>query len=63
LTGFREELVKEPQLWGLGSLTNSFDFLTFIIMSENQSFDFLKIVGHGSIIPRPASSFFEKERR
>jgi hypothetical protein len=22
-------------------------------MSENQSFDFMKIVGHGSIIPRP----------
>jgi hypothetical protein len=30
-----EELVKEPQLWGLGSLTNSFGFLRFIIMSEN----------------------------
>jgi hypothetical protein len=53
-----EELIKEQQLWGLGSLINSFDFLRFIIMSENQSFDFLKIFGHGSIIPRLASSFF-----
>ncbi len=51
LTGFIEELVKEPKLWGLGSSTNSFGFLRSIVMNENQSFDFLKIAGHGSIIP------------
>jgi hypothetical protein len=48
-----EELVKEPKLWGLGSLTNSFGFLRSIVTNENQSFDFLKIAGHGSIIRRP----------
>jgi hypothetical protein len=53
LIGFIEELVKEPKLWGLGSLTNSFGFLKSIVMSENQSFYFLKIAGHGFIIPRP----------
>jgi hypothetical protein len=47
-----EKLVKEPKLWGLSSLTNSFVFLKSTIMSENRSFDFLKIVGHGSIIPK-----------
>jgi hypothetical protein len=42
-----EELVKEPKLWGLGSLTNnSFGFLrSTVMMSENQSIDFLKIAG------------------
>jgi hypothetical protein len=45
-----EELVKEPKLWGLWSLTNSFGFLRFTIRSENQFFHFLKIASHGSII-------------
>jgi hypothetical protein len=53
-----EELVKEPKLWGLGSLTNSFGFLRFTVMNENRSFDFLKIAGHGSIIPRPYLPIF-----
>jgi hypothetical protein len=44
-----EELVKEPKLWGLSSLTKSIDVL--------------KSAGHASIIPRPANFFFEKERR
>jgi hypothetical protein len=58
-----EELLKEPKIWGLGSLINSFGFLRFIVMNENQSSDFLKffnhgsiiskIVNHGSIIPKP----------
>jgi hypothetical protein len=34
-----EKLVKQPKLWGLGSLTNSFGFL---VTGENWSFDFLK---------------------
>jgi hypothetical protein len=29
-----EEHVKEPKLWGLGSLINSFGFLRFTVMSE-----------------------------
>jgi hypothetical protein len=49
---FYGRTIKEPKLWGLGFFTKSFGFLRFIVMSENQSFDFLKIVGHGSIIPR-----------
>jgi len=48
-----EELIKEPKFLGQGSLTNSFGFLRFAVMSENQSFDFLKIVSHGSLIPKP----------
>jgi hypothetical protein len=48
-----EELVKEPKLWGLGSLTNSFGFLRSIVMNEKKSFDFLKIAGHWSIICKP----------
>jgi hypothetical protein len=47
-----EELVKEPKLWELGSLTNSFGFWRSTVMSENQSFDFLKIADQGSIILR-----------
>jgi hypothetical protein len=60
-----EITVKEPKLWGLGSLTNSFDFLRSTVMSENQSFDFLKIACHGYIISRPYLPvlFFEKERK
>jgi hypothetical protein len=57
-----EELVKEPKLWGLGLLTNSFGFLRFTIMSENQSFDFLKIASHGSIIPRPYLPIFSSKK-
>jgi len=57
-----EELVEEPKLWGLVSLTNSFDFLRSIVMNENRSFDFLKIAGHGSIIPRPYLSIFSLEK-
>jgi hypothetical protein len=30
-----EELLKEPKLWGLGSLTNSFGFFKSTIMTEN----------------------------
>jgi hypothetical protein len=30
-----EELLKEPKLWGLGSLTNSFGFFKSTIMIEN----------------------------
>jgi hypothetical protein len=41
-----EEAVKEPKLWGLGSLTNSFGFLrSTVMMSENRSIEFLKIAG------------------
>jgi hypothetical protein len=58
-----EELVKEPKLWGLGFLTNSFGFLRSIVMNENWSFDFLKIVGHGSIIPRPYLPIFSSQKR
>jgi hypothetical protein len=59
-----EELVKEPKLWGLCSLTNSFGFLRFTIRSENQSFHILKIVGHGSIIPYlPVLSLKKREDR
>jgi hypothetical protein len=54
-----EELLKEPKLWGLGSLTNSFGFFR----STNRSFDFLKIVGHGSILPRPYLPMFSSKRR
>jgi hypothetical protein len=54
-----EELVKGPKLWGLGSLTNSFGFL----IRENQSFDFLKIAGHGSIIPRPYRPILSLKKR
>ncbi len=60
---FYGKTVKEPKLWGLGFFTNSFGFLRFIVMNENQSSDFLKffnhgsiiskIVNHGSIIPKP----------
>ncbi len=57
------ELVKEPKLWGLGSLTNSFGFLRSTVMNENWSFDFLKIVGHGSIIPRPYLPIFSSRKR
>jgi len=32
-------------------------------MSENQSFDFLKIVVQGSIIPRPSHQFFLRKRK
>jgi hypothetical protein len=53
-----EELVKE-----LGFLTNSFGFLRSIVMNENWSFDFLKIVGHGSIIPRPYLPIFSSKKR
>jgi hypothetical protein len=64
LTGDMEELVKEPKLWGLGSLTNSFGVLRSTIRSENQPFHFLKIVGHGSIIPYlPVLSSKKREDR
>jgi hypothetical protein len=58
-----EELVKEPKLWELGSLTNSFGFLRSTVMSENQSFDFLKIVGQGSIISRAYLLVFSSKKR
>jgi hypothetical protein len=61
-----EEIVKEPKLWGLCSLTNFFGFLRFIVMNENQFFDFMKIAGHGSIIPRlylPVLSSKKREDR
>jgi hypothetical protein len=58
-----EELVKESKLWGLGSLTNSFGFLRSTTMSENRSFDFLKIAGHGSIMPRPYLPIFSSKRK
>jgi hypothetical protein len=32
-------------------------------MSENQSFDFLKIAVQGSIIPRPSHQFFLRKRK
>jgi hypothetical protein len=47
-----EELIKEQKLWEVGSLTNSFGFLRFTVVSKNQSFDFLKIADQGSIILR-----------
>jgi hypothetical protein len=58
-----EELIKEPKLLGQGSLTNSFGFLRPTVMSEIQSFDFLKIVSHGSIIPKPYLSVLSFKRR
>jgi len=59
-----EELVKEPRLWGLGPLTNFyFFFLRSTFMNENQSFDFLKIASHGSIIPRPYLLVFSSEKK
>ncbi len=63
LTSFMEELLKEPKLWGLGSLTNSFGFFRSTIMIENWSFDFLKIAGHGSMMPRPYLPIFSSKRR
>jgi hypothetical protein len=59
---FYGRTVKEPKLWGLGFLTNSFGFLRSIIMSENQSFEFLKISSHGSIIPRPYLQVFSTKK-
>jgi hypothetical protein len=32
-------------------------------MNENQSFDFLKIVGHGSIIPIPYLLVFSSKKK
>jgi hypothetical protein len=58
-----EELVKEPKLWELGSLTNSFGFLRSTIMSENQSFDFLKIADQGSIILRSYLLVLSSEKK
>jgi hypothetical protein len=50
---FYGRTIKEPKIWGLGSLINSFGFLRSIVMNENQSSNFLKIVNHGSIISKP----------
>jgi len=58
-----EELLKEPKLWGLGSLTNSFGFLRSTIMSENTSFHFLKIAGHGCMMPAPYLLIFSLKKR
>jgi len=58
-----EELLKEPKLSRLGSLTNSFGFLRSTIMSENSSFHFLKIAGHGCMMPTPYLLIFSLERR
>jgi len=37
--------------------------LRFAVMSENQSFDFLKIVSHGSLIPKPYLSVLSLKKR
>ncbi len=60
---FNRRISEKLKLWGLHFLTNSFGFLRSIIMSKNQSFDFMKIINHGSIILGPYLSVHSLKKK